>query len=213
MQKSQTPPEAADGETENPAKAFEKPPLPHSLPFTKRREMEMAKKKHEKAEKERAARMADFRKRGIPEDQLDMVMAQDDYQRMSPNERLHRLEAMVAQGFQGMANEMQALRHNDFEIATSMDINLKAIGKALTKLGIPPEEQMLIIQEAQAEIAADDAARKAAREAQRAAADEQKAAENAAVAEVVEKREVMTDIDKPGTPDEPTEGEATVYGG
>lgn len=203
----------------NPAKSFQKPPMA-PIPFSVKREMEMSKKKMEKAKKEqeramkeRERRMAELKKRGVSEEHLEMVMAQEDYRGMPVNERLQRLEAMVSRGFQSMANEIQALRHNDYEIATSMDINLKAIGKALTKLGIDPEMQMAIIQESQAEIAADEAAKITAKEAQVAAAAAQKAAESVAVAGVAEKRDLVQDIDKPGAPEAAPDGDATVFGG
>jgi hypothetical protein len=106
---------------------------------------------------------------------------------------------------QHLAQEMVNLRHNDQVLADAMDLNFRAVAKALELAGIPLDKQQEIIKLAQEEIQKD---REGMAEAQKKAVEhmEKKAKDES------EKEAVETETDVPGeAPPAPTE--ATQFGG
>lgn len=89
---------------------------------------------------------------GVPEDKVDAVMAAEDYQNLPVDKKLDRFERIVSQALQGLQRDIMALRHNDGVIADAMDINLKAMARALEKAGITKEAQNDIIREVEKEL-------------------------------------------------------------
>lgn len=118
-------------------------------------------------------------KAGVPEDEVERVLAQQEYQSLPVDKRLQRLEQMMAGGFselleqyhkaikntEGLAGDVQRLSENDRDIADVLDINFRAFSKALVSLGCSPEQQKGLMEEAQKEIDAELAER-AARKAE-----------------------------------------------
>lgn len=92
---------------------------------------------------------------GMSQDQAVQAIAREDYETMPVEKKLARLESMVTAVLQHMPKDIMALRQNDAAIAEAFDINYKAIEKMFAKLGLTGEQQIAIIQEARAEVAAE----------------------------------------------------------
>jgi len=138
--------------------------------------------------------------KGMTAEQAHMKIMEEDYERLPIEAKLKRLEQACMQAIQRLAHELGSLQNNDQVIADAMDANFRAITKALAKLGVPGEEQVAFLKEAEAEINQDRAARKAAYEAQQQRAAS--AQEQALVEQVIDKSGEAT----------PPEG-ATEFGG
>jgi hypothetical protein len=140
-------------------------------------------------------------KEGVPENLVDQVLAREDYERLPAEAKIQRLESMVRGVFDQIFMDVRALRKNDSVIAEAMDVNFRALGKALVKLGVGPDDQRALMQEAHDEIKAEQLAKEAAK----AAAQEKVIAE-----EVLKKEDHQGEA--PTTPVETPEG-ATSFGG
>jgi len=90
--------------------------------------------------------------RGVPEDQVDAVLAQEKYDRLPPDKKIRLLERRLVDLGQGFAHDIQILRQNDQTITELMDINLRTISKLFERLGISREDQASLIQQVQQEI-------------------------------------------------------------
>jgi hypothetical protein len=178
----------------------------------------------QKKAKKMAARRDELKeklsKSGLPEEAIaehvETILQREEYDKLPLDQKVARLEAMVVRGFQGIANEMRNLQHNDFELADAMDVNFRGLGKVLAQLGVSPEDQQKIMEAARADIEKERADQAEAQRKAQAAAQAVTQAETTlakAVEGVAEKRAVEKEIDKPGESSEPPAGEATVFGG
>lgn len=108
--------------------------------------------------------------RGVPEAQVDAVMAAEDYRNLPLAERFMRFEKMVLGALEGLQRDIISLRHNDSVIAESMDVNLRAMSLCLEKAGVSKEAQSDIIKQVDTQLRQE--------RAQRASAAEQKTIES-----------------------------------
>lgn len=117
------------------------------------------KQKFSKIDMKRAQQQMDRRKRlindGVAEDKVDAVMAKEDYEAQPVEKKVKRLESVVNNIFTGMSHDMMNLRRNDGAIAEAFDINYRAIVKMFARLGITPEQHKEVMDEVQADLAAE----------------------------------------------------------
>lgn len=137
-------------------------------------------------------------------------MAKEDYDALPLQKKFERLEAIVAQSFRGMSQEVVNLGQNHAAIADAFDINYRAIQKMFNKLGLTPEDQRLFIEESQAEVLAERRAQM--EKAQTDRINQQRAAQDA-----MEKQQVEAGMQTPAAQEDagapPPPPEATVFGG
>ncbi len=150
--------------------------------------------------KERRARAIN---NGVPEDKVEAHLAAEDYKNLPLDEKFEKFQSLTAQALIGLQQDIMNLQHNDTVIADAMDINLKAMARALEHAGIDKERQQSIMKEVEQEIQRDQQQMKVAREAARKVAREAQ-----------EKKTVESEVDK-GPADEtpiPLPDGATVFG-
>lgn len=116
--------------------------------------------------------------KGVPEEKVDQYLREEDFRNMSPAEKIQRLEGLMARTFQGFSQDLIRLRQNDGAIGDAFDINNRAMLKMFIKLGLTPEDQKAIMEEAAKEFSEEKAARIAAR--QKAQEEAQKKADEEA---------------------------------
>jgi uncharacterized protein YoaH (UPF0181 family) len=107
--------------------------------------------------------------KGLSEEKARQVMAKEDYDNLSPDKKIQRMESLISALFQGLQGDINNLRHNDSELADALDINFRAFAKMLLKLGVGIDEQKAAVAEAKAEIEAEQKKR----EEDRAAVEEE----------------------------------------
>jgi len=178
---------------------------------------EEAKPKPTKLEQKRQQILMDRIRRkmgeGMTEQQAMQSVAQEDYNRLPVDKKLLRLETMVTNTVRQIANDILALRQNDSAIAEAFDINYKAIEKAFAKLGLSPQEQMSLIDEARREVMEER--QRALQErlaAQRKAQEDSEKARIEAEARLAESKPVG-DSPVPEGQDPHVQEGATVFGG
>lgn len=110
--------------------------------------------------------------RGVSEERAEEMVARQEYNNLSSDKKLDRLEALFVQTFQGLQRDILALRHNDGVIADAMDINLKAMSKCLEKAGISKDIQGDIIKEVEAELREEQRKHMEAQESSKRQAEE-----------------------------------------
>lgn len=140
---------------------------------------------------------------GVPEDKVDATLAAEDYKNSSLEDKFTRFQNLAVHALQGLQQDILNLRHNDTVIADAMDVNLKAMARALEHAGVDIATQQGIMQDVEKELQKEQQMQKAAREAANKAAREKN-----------EKKTVESEIDKPS--DEapvPLPDGATVFGG
>ena len=142
-------------------------------------------------------------KEGVPEQIVDQVLAREDYERLPPDAKIQRLEGMIKGVLGQISNDVQALRQNDATIAQAMDVNFRALGKALNKLGITAEDQRALMAEAYDELKAEYAAKEAAKAASK---------EHAVAEQVLVQEDHQGEAPTSEAPVETPEG-ATSFGG
>lgn len=140
-------------------------------------------------------------KEGVPENMVDQVLAREDYERLPVEAKLQRMEGMVRGVFGQIAEDVQSLRKNDATIAEAMDVNFRALGKALNRLGIGAEEQRALMQETVDEMRAEFEAKQN---------QVQGAVEKQTAEQVLQTEDHQNEA--PATPAETPEG-ATSFGG
>lgn len=167
-----------------------------------------APRKMSKADEKRQQIFLDRMKRhiagGKTPDQAYAAIQREDYDRMPLIDKVKRLEGMLVGNVQSIARDLSLLRENEKMLADIFDVNFRGFEKMLTKLGLPKEEQVKLLQEAEAEIKAEFAAREA-----------QKAAAEAAAQEKAQEEALKASVDQPAPAEEQgkvPEG-ATVFGG
>jgi uncharacterized protein YoaH (UPF0181 family) len=123
------------------------------------------------------------------------AIKREDFEALPLGERQKRLESAMIGNFRKVAQDMGALNDNQTQLADIMDVNFRAFEKMLTKLGIPPQEQLdtmtLVVEEIKAE-----------RDARAAAAT--------TAQEEAKKEDLLQTVDEAGIPDLPVG--ATVFG-
>jgi hypothetical protein len=139
--------------------------------------------------------------KGVPEAQVDAVIAREDYEALPVGDKLKRLEGFIASALGQLGQEITALRENDQVLSEAMDVNFTAVARALVKLGVPLEEQRAIIDAVNAEIEEAMEKRKAAAKKAQDEANQKAAAQNLAA-----------QAEEAGEPPPPPE-EATQFGG
>lgn len=166
----------------------------------------MEEKKLSKREQKKYQQYQERRQRlindGINEENVDAVIAQQDYTSLPTDKKIQRLEMILRQSFTQIGQDIESLRHNDLMIADAMDINMRSMSKCLTKVGVPLEEQKTIIEDVQREMA----------EAHRQLVEDRRKREEEAEAQKL--HAVLSQEAKPedaGSPVVPAE--ATVFGG
>lgn len=120
--------------------------------------------------------------KGVPEAQVEAVIAREDYEALPVAEKLKRLEGFVASALGQLGQEMSNLRHNDQVLSEAMDVNFTAIARILEKLGVSHDDQRKILDAVNEEIEAAaqrrmEAAKKAQEEAKKKAATDDLAAQ------------------------------------
>lgn len=128
--------------------------------------------------------------KGVPEDKVDEHLAREDFEKLPLETRVHH---MIDTAFQRLAQEIVSLQYNDQMLSAAMDVNFRAIAKMLEKLGLPRDQQLVLLKEAKEDIERDLAERKAKEEAQKAEA-------------------MKVETEQRGEPPPPPE-DATVFGG
>jgi len=180
----------------------EAPPAETAKPLT------MAQKfAAKRAQKQMAAhqkRVAELKGRGLNDEQIHMQLSKEQYAKEPLHLKLMRLEVMVSQGMQSLAQEMVGLRQNDEVLADAMDFNFRSIARALVLAGVALDKQKEIMELVEAEVKADREARIAQMRKQQAQA-----------AKVSEEKETVSKlkeaVDAEGVAEPPAE--ATSFGG
>lgn len=132
---------------------------------------------------------------GTPPDKVDATIEAEDYQALPVEKKLLRFQTLVGSALRGLQQDVLNLQHNDRVIADAMDVNLRAMGRALTRLGFTEEMQKDIVTEVENEIRRDQEAKQKA-----ASATEEKAG-------------VEAQIDTPPPAESDLPEEAVVFGG
>lgn len=116
-------------------------------------------KKRTKMELKRLQQYQERRRRlinkGVHEDKVDAVIAEEDYHALPIEKKFEQLFTSVRTAITGFASDLNELRHNDGVISDVIDVNARAFAKCLTKAGISLEVQGEIFKEAEAEIRAE----------------------------------------------------------
>ncbi len=96
---------------------------------------------------------------GLSDEQMAARLAREQYLKLPIDQKIRKLEQFISASVAKLGEEMVNLRHNDQVIADAMDVNFRAMSKLMTKLGVSPEEQGKVLEEAQQEVADNLAAR------------------------------------------------------
>ena len=154
----------------------------------------------EKRQKIYRERMQRHIAKGLSAEQAHRKVMEEDYARLPIDQKMRLLEQSVMGAVQRLAQELESLQHNDRVIADALDVNFKAITKALLKQGVPGDDLAAFLKEAEEEIRTDREARRAAYEA----------AQQAAI-QAQQQKQVEQTIDKPG--EAPVPDGATTFEG
>lgn len=151
-----TPPQ--DPQTQSPPQADPLPAKDSVVNLQSR----MRTKQQIKQAKEREARRQALRKAGAPEEVIEKMLDQEDYERLPIDQKVNRLESMLVGMSRGVGEDVRALQHNDGQIADAFDVNLRAVAKMFEKLGITRAEQLEFIKASAIELKAEAEARQEA---------------------------------------------------
>jgi hypothetical protein len=91
--------------------------------------------------------------RGLSQEQAWQAIQKEDFDALPMDKKFARLENMVSNTFRQLAQEIVNLGQGHAAVADAFDINYRAVHKIFVKLGVSPEEQQLLIAEAQGEVA------------------------------------------------------------
>ena len=127
------------------------------IPTPEQRKISNIQHKRQQQFQERLRRTMNQHK--CDEQKAFQIMQQEDYDRMSPDQKVRRLESLVGQSMQRLAEDINRLEHNHYAIADAFDINYRAVSKMLIKLGIPLEEHARFMKESQDEALAEHKAK------------------------------------------------------
>lgn len=122
------------------------------VPIRRTMQEKFANKRELKARKAREERKVFLKSKGVPEELIEQVLDQEDYNKLPIDQKVARLEQSVGQlqGFishalRQLSNEMVALRENQEEIADSFDINFKMLEEILVSLNVSEDTQKEIL--------------------------------------------------------------------
>lgn len=186
----------------------EPPPTKGPKSLSTKFEQKTAKKKAEK-QRQRAEAL---QKMGIPPDQIMQILAAEEYNSLPLDKKVARLEQMFSQGMSSMAQEMVNLRHNDGVLADALDVNFRAVARALVLAGVDLDKQKEILQQVSGEIEKERAEAEEKRKQAEAAAQKAAAEAHKKSTDQTEATALQVTADKPGEAPSPPE-EATTFGG
>lgn len=89
---------------------------------------------------------------GVPEDKVDMRIAEEDYAALPLERKFEHLQKIVVEAINGFRNDLMALQSNDRVLANALDVNLNAIAAIFEKLGVSKEEQKNLVLAAEAQM-------------------------------------------------------------
>ena len=111
-------------------------------------------------------RMKRFLAKGLTVEQAVDAIQREDYDRLPPDAKIKKLEGALIGNFQQIARDITLLKQNEDSLADVMDVNFRAFGKMLSKLGLSVEDQQAIFKEAETEFKAEREAAAAAAKAE-----------------------------------------------
>jgi hypothetical protein len=126
--------------------------------------------------KERVSRLMN-KNPGMSQEEAFKTIQKEDHENLPIPKRLSKIENVIAQSMNNLAQEIQGLHHNDSTIAEAFDVNYRALGMMFEWLGINKEKQKEFVEKAIQEV---KEAKEAAQKAQQAA---QEATEEKAIVE------------------------------
>lgn len=95
-------------------------------------------KREQKKQLQYFERRQRFINAGVPEKEVDMKIAREDYDALPTDKKLKRLENMVQGLAAGVAQDITHIMDNQRIMADTYDINVRVIKKLLGRLGIEP---------------------------------------------------------------------------
>ena len=123
-----------------------------------------------KDEKRIDARRKELLASGIKEEQVEGVLAQEEFRRLPIDQKvnflmdsIHNAQRIYNETIRELAGEMVALRQNQEAIADAFDVNLKALEKVLGTLGVSEETLKSILEKVTQEFLTEKAAQQAAK--------------------------------------------------
>lgn len=154
-------------------------------------------RKLSKGDEKRIRILQDRRQRhlnqGVPPEEVDKIIAREDYERLPVEKKIARLEGLLSATAQGLGRDVETLFKNQGVLLDTMDVNFTAFEMMVTDLGISIEKQRSYVE------AAREAVEQKKRDRKRQAnAEADKSLKDAAAT--------------PGEPPPPPDG-ATVFGG
>lgn len=167
-------------------------------------------RKPTKIEIKRAQQREERRRRlinqGVPEDKVDQVMVNEDYNNLPLDRRFQDFRSQVVKAIQALSMDVMNLQHNDRVIADAMDTNMRAMSKCLNKVGVPTEDQAQIMKDVISELTEERAKQ------QQAIAEEQQKSVEAQIEEELASAErgIVSSEEPEGSP---IPDGATVFGG
>lgn len=106
-----------------------------------------------KSEADKAARREKLLSDGVSEEQVEQILAAEEFYRLPIDQRVNALMAAINRAqrvytdtIRELATEMVALRQNQEALADAMDINLRAVEHHLTSLGVTKETQSSVLE-------------------------------------------------------------------
>lgn len=110
-------------------------------------------------------RKKELKDKGLSDEEVEQTLAREEYESLPINEKVTRLERMVAETTQNFAKEINNLFYNDQLVADYMDINMRSVARIFAKLNVSVEEQKKITMEVQEELENERKAKKTEEEA------------------------------------------------
>lgn len=110
--------------------------------------------------------------KGMTQQQAFQAIQREDYEALPLEKKFARLETMVSQSFQRLAQEIMTVSQDQMAIGDAFDINYRGIQKLFKKLGVSDEDQKALIDEAQKEVIEERKKQHENRMAQMKAAEE-----------------------------------------
>lgn len=160
--------------TETEATAPELPPAAER-PLTL---LERTRSKQERKKLKALDERKEFlRQNGLDEEQISQVIAQEKYDALPIDQKLKRMEMALQATVRQIGHDIQNLRHNDGVLADAMDVNFRAVHRALKLAGVSEEQQKEIVEQITAEMAEAEKKKVEATQAQ-VAEEELKTAES-----------------------------------
>lgn len=117
-------------------------------------QQKMMDKQRNKAERLRQERRKQLLDNKVPEQLVDQIIQQEEYNRLPIDQKVlhlqhavNQIQGSISQAMRQMASEMVALWRNQEEIADAFDINLQMLEQILIKLGVDEAFQKAILDE------------------------------------------------------------------